>query len=220
MVVRNPTARVMVPEWVVDHASFLRWIRSGDVPYGARVAFVRERVWIDTSHERFVHNRIKTHLSSTITGICEDTGEGVYFTDGMLLTTTAGFSTMPDGTYIRQASCDAGRVRFEGDQKGRDAMELVGVPDLVIEVVSDSSADEVTAWLTSAYWNAAIPEYWVVDARVEPLQFAIYRRRPKGYSRVRTAEGWSRSSVLSRSFRFVDSGRPAFGRTDYRLEMR
>jgi Uma2 family endonuclease len=77
---------------------------------------------------------------------------------------------------------------------------MVGTPDLVIEVVSPSSEDKDTEWLMSAYHNAGISEYWVIDARADKVQFNLYKRSPKGFVLARNVEGWVKSKVLGRSF--------------------
>jgi len=69
------------------------------------------------------------------------------------------------------------------------------------------------------YWNAEVSEYWVIDGRVEPLRFTIYRRGEKGFVAVRRSDGWSRSPVLGRSFR-CQVGPVEMGFTTYRFEVR
>lgn len=64
-----------------------------------------------------------------------------------------------------------------------------------------------------------IPEYWLVDARHEPLQFDILRRRRDRYVATRKQSGWLRSAVLGKSFRL--SSRPdELGHPDYTLSVR
>src|SRR5256885_8764701 len=47
-------------------------------------------------------------------------------------------------------------------------LELEGTPDMVLEVVSESSVQKDTKRLRQLYWQAGIREYWLVDARREP----------------------------------------------------
>jgi Uma2 family endonuclease len=105
------------------------------------------------------------------------------------------------------------RVKLTGGKQGKDT-ELVGTPDVVIEIVSPSSEDKDMEWLMSAYHNAGIPEYWLIDARDGQVRFDIYRRGKKGYTAGRKQDGWVKSPVLGRSFRLVQAndelGDPVF----------
>ena len=90
---------------------------------------------------------------------------------------------------------------------------------MVMEILSKSSEEKDTVLLKTAYWEAGIREYWLIDARKEPLQFDIFRRGPRSYSATRKQEGWVKSSVFGKSFRLSalpdESGHPY-----YTLEMR
>ncbi|HEY3787852.1 MAG TPA: Uma2 family endonuclease, partial [Urbifossiella sp.] len=130
--------------------------------------------------------------------------------------------TIHDGAgrnFFSRAAIAGKRVRLTGAKRGHRDTELVGMPDLIIEVVNNSSVDEDTEWLMSKYWDAGIPEYWVINARSTPLRFAIYRRTAKGYVAVRKQESWSKSTVLERSFRFVP-GEKELGHATYEFEVR
>ena len=52
-------------------------------------------------------------------------------------------------------------------------VELDGSPDMVLEVVSDSSVEKDIDVLMDLYWKAGIREYWLVDARGERIEFKI-----------------------------------------------
>ena len=212
---------IRVPAWVVDHPSFLKWLRSGAVPEDVRVGYIGNQVWSEPMGERpFAHNQIKIRLARVLDALAESERLGLYFGDGMTFTSEAGgFTTVPDGIFVCRKTMDDGRVQLTGGRRSRNDTELVGTPDLVIEVVSDSSEYKDTEWLMANYWNAEVNEYWVIDAREEPLRFTIYRRGDRGFVAVRRAEGWNRSPVLGRSFRFTQ-GPEDLGHPTYRFEMR
>jgi Uma2 family endonuclease len=95
-----------------------------------------------------------------------------------------------------------GRVKVvEG--KARGYVDLEGTPDMVLEVVSDSSVEKDTVVLRRAYAQAGIPEYWLVDARQEPLRFDILRRTERGYVAARRRSGWLHSDVFDCWFRLT-----------------
>jgi Uma2 family endonuclease len=216
-----PEGEVTIPPWVTDHPSFLRWLHSGEVPDEVRVSYVNGDVWIETMPERLIaHNRLKTLVAAALTPIIDGGRLGLYLGDGMTFTSEeAGFTTTPDGIFVSRRAERTGRVRPVGGERSNGDTSLVGSPDLTVEVVSGSSADKDTEWLMSGYWNAGVREYWLVDGREDPVEFVIHRRGPRGYVATRKTDGWSRSRVLGREFRFVPSG-THFGRTDYRFEAR
>jgi len=204
------------------HREFLKWLRSGVVPEDLRVGYIRNQLWIETMPERaFAHNRIKTKIAAVLMPLVDKDGFGTYFGDGMTYTSEdSGFTTVPDGIIVTSDSIQQGRVRLKGGRRSHHDTELVGTPDLVIEVVSESSEAKDCDWLMTWYWNAGIQEYWLVDAREEPLVFQIHRAGPKGFVPQRRQEGWLKSPVLGKSFRFVRSALNAFRKIDYTLEIR
>jgi Uma2 family endonuclease len=220
-VLTTPYGPVEIPQGVVDHRSFLKWLRSGEVSEEVRVGFINGAPWVETMPERaFAHNKIKVLLARVLDGLVVENKLGVYFGDGMTFTSESSeFTSVPDGIFVSQETIDAGRVQLVGGAKSRQDTELVGTPDLVIEVVSPTSVDKDTEWLMSKYHDAGITEYSVIDARDEPLRFWIYRHRPKGYVAARRIGGWTPSAVLGRAFRFVP-GELQMGHRTYRFEVR
>ena len=53
----------------------------------------------------------------------------------------------------------------------------------------------------------------------KPLRFTIFRLGAKGYTAVRKSDGWAKSAVLGRSFRFVPD-EELMGHRTYRLDVR
>jgi Uma2 family endonuclease len=128
----------------------------------------------------------------------------------------ADLSCKPDFTFAAHESFTSKKVLMvEGIEGGY--VELLGSPDMVLEVVSDSSEYKDTVLLKEAYWNARIDEYWLVDAREENLRFDIFKHTSKGYTSVRDKEGWKKSHVFGTSFRLLRLT-PAKGQVDFRLE--
>src|SRR5207245_4371696 len=99
---------------------------------------------------------------------------------GLLVNRSADISGEPDALFVSHAAVAAGRVQsVEGKREGVIALE--GTPDMVLEVVSDSSEKKDFQTLRKAYWEAGIPEYWLVDARGKTLVFDILKHGPQGY---------------------------------------
>lgn len=212
---------IEIPVWVNDHRSFRRWVRSGDLPDKLPVHFLRGKVWVDLYMEEvFSHNQVKQAVNLTLGGLVEAGELGVYYPDGLLLTNPdAGFSCGPDAVFVSAASLAAGRVRFTaGRAAGSVATEMVGTPDAVVEVVSASSVDKDTEWLMSAYHDAGIPEYWLIDARGAAVRFDVYRRERKEFVPAKAVKGWVKSPTFGRSFRLVR--RERYGLTGYKLDVK
>jgi Uma2 family endonuclease len=94
------------------------------------------------------------------------------------------------------------RVRFiEGHHGGYT--ELQGSPDMVLEIVSRSSVNKDTETLKKVYWESGIREYWLVDARRDPISFTIFRLTSKGYVAGRKSVGWVASKVFGKAFRLT-----------------
>jgi Uma2 family endonuclease len=194
-----------VPSWVRDLASFRRWVEFDETLDFGRVGFLKGRVWIDMSKEQlFTHNQVKTKLTVVLDGLVESNDLGFYFCDGALLSSVpADLSGQPDGMFVSNESLASGRVRVIEGKRDGGYVELEGAPDLVIEVVSKSSVKKDKVQLRTAYWEAGVREYWLIDARAEEPTFDLLRYTARGYVASRKPEGWVRSAVLSRSFRLT-----------------
>src|SRR5205823_6808609 len=106
-----------------------------------------------------------------------------------LFSEAADLSAVPDGSYISYRALRSGRVRLvAGREGGYTAVD--GAPELVIEVVSDSSEDKDNEWQMRAYLDAGVKEYWVIDARTEPVRFDIYKAGARAFAVVRKSAGW------------------------------
>jgi hypothetical protein len=209
-----------IPGWVVDLESFRRWVHSDDVPEKARVWYLKGEVWIDMSGEQiFSHIQVKDTYTITLGGMTRTEQTGYYFSDGLLLSNVpADISGKPDGTYFSNESLETGRVRLVEGKRG-GYVELEGSPDMALEVMSDSSVNKDTQVLRQAYWEAGIREYWLVDARHDPVRFDIFRHTAKGYVATRKQDGWMKSAVFGKSFRLTRRT-DAFGHPAYHLEVR
>jgi Uma2 family endonuclease len=209
-----------IPDWVANLESFRRWAESAEFPEVGRICYLKGEVWVDMSKEQlFTHLQVKSKFNIVLGTLAETEVPGLYFPDGLLLTNlTADLSWKPDGTFISSESLRAGKVRLvEGEDAGY--VELEGTPDLVLEVVSRSSVKKDTVVLRQAYGEAGIPEYWLVDARRDPLHFDILRHTARGYVPTRKQNGWVRSQVFGKSFRLTQSV-SKLGYPEFKLDVR
>ena len=215
MMVQLYSDSVHVPFWVQDLESFRRWILSDESPEKVPLFFLAGEVWIDMSKEQFFsHNQLKQEFFRVLGGLAKRDRLGTFCPDGMLLSNEeADLSGNPDGIFVAKESFHADKVRMiEGAEDG--VVELEGSPDMVLEVVSDSSVEKDTEVLRELYWKAGIHEYWLLDARGERLEFQILRHSTRGYTPVRRSAGWLKSAVFGKAFRLTrqldDLGHPDF----------
>ena len=134
------TQYVLIPGWVEDLASFRRWTEMDEFPEEGRIDFFQGTVWPDMSSEQlFSHVKVKTTFTRVLDTLAVSEKKGEYFCDGAYISNeTAQFSVKPDGSFVLTTSFERGRVQLiEGSTGG--FVELVGVPDMMLEIVSDSS---------------------------------------------------------------------------------
>jgi Uma2 family endonuclease len=201
--------QVVIPEWVADLDSFCRWRLSEHAPTQGEFAFLDTGIWVDISMEEFLtHNQVKAAFDYGIMCVVQPTAMGRYVPDRMLLRNAeANLSAEPDGLFFKWETVRAGRLRLV-EKPGSGVMELVGTPDLVMEIVSNSSIDKDTVLLRDLYWKAGIAEYWLVDAREGKQSFQILQFTPQGYVPAVAEAGWLPSQVLAKKFQMQQKSDP------------
>ncbi len=202
-------------------ASFREWAGDNDLPEKTRVDFYKGEVFIEMGKEQlFPHGSLKTEIAAVLRTLSKQTGLGRYWCNGILVTNLkADLSGNPDGTFISHDALSSKRVTLTPGAEG-GYVEVVGTPDMVLEVVSDSSERKDNQTLFEAYFEAGIPEYWLVDARGKEIEFTIYKHSGKTYTATRTQPGgWVKSAVFGKSFRLI-RGTDATGNPEFTLEVK
>ena len=210
---------LIIPAWVTDRDSFCRWAHSEEFPETGRICYLNGEVWVNMSKEQVFSDVLaKTRITAVLSELVEANHLGLFLGDGVFLSNAAAdFATNPDAVFVSTAGLQD-RVRLlEGREGGY--VELEGSPDMVLEVVSRSSVRKDTQILRRAYWEAGIREYWLVDARPQPLHFDILRYTPKGYRATPRKDGWIKSALFGRSFRLTSQPGP-LGHPEFSLALR
>src|SRR5262249_48887709 len=136
---------VIVPTWIVDHASYRHWATSDDFPNTGWISYLDGLIWVDLNMERVIHNQIKTQIGAVLALLVQSLALGHIFADRMLITNRkARLSTEPDGLFVSYESIRSGSVLLK---KGDNTVELEGSPDMALEVVSASSVEKDTEHL-------------------------------------------------------------------------
>ena len=217
VVIQREDQDVRIPKWAGDLAGFRRWAKSDEFPEHGWYAYLDGDLWVDPSMEKLNHNQIKTEVSNVLGPLARAAQSGLFIGDRMLLTNVeVGLSTEPDGMFIAYDTLRAGRAVLE---EGEDSLEVVGVPDVVLEVVSGTSVKKDTIILRDLYARAGVREYWLADSRAKSFSFEILHRQGVAYvSAPVDPGGWAASAVFGRSFRLLRETDPV-GLPVLRLEV-
>jgi Uma2 family endonuclease len=193
-----------IPPGIKDLASFRDWTYSKDYPNRGDIAWLGGVLWVDLSMEQaYTHNQIKAEITYILSGIVRKDKLGYVFPDGMRFShPAADLSCEPDMMFVTYETFQNDSIREIPSADG-PAIELEGTPDMVLEVVSDSSIGKDTNRLMSFYFEAGIKEYWLVDVRGEGVEFEIFKRGSKGFVATRRQAGKIRSAVFGNSFQLT-----------------
>ena len=212
---------VQLPTDIDDLAGFRRWVHSEQYPERGRFSYFKGEVTADMAPEELqTHNKLKGELSASLIWWAKAHALGEVLHDGALLVNeTADVSTEPDAMLISWESLKTGRVRYvEAGEGSERYVEVVGSPDLVVEVVSRSSTYKDKTALPPLYFAAEVGEYWLIDARGGEIDFALKRRGNHDWMDVEPdQDGYRHSGVLGGSFLLTRELNPVGG---YQYELR
>lgn len=179
---------------------FREWALSDRFPEQARIDYIAGCIEVDMSPEDvFTHGTLKTEIVRALTQKVKSAGLGYVLSDRTRVSCPgADVSAEPDVVFISDASLDSGRVRLVPKAAGGPDryIEVEGPPDLIVEIVSDSSVIKDTRRLPAAYYAAGVAEFWLIDARGESLFHKIHRPGAAGYEAVEPDAGGFQHSVV------------------------
>jgi Uma2 family endonuclease len=210
---------VRVPVSALTLAGFRKWATSDAFPENVRASFIDQKIYLDMSNEDpETHVGVKDEDTRVLKNLNRELKRGKYYGDGVLITNEeAEVSNNPDASFFSRKSLEQGRVRLI-PREGRQGAyrEILGSPDWVLEVISDSSVEKDSEKLRTAYHRAGVAEYWLIDARGGDLVFQILYWRKTGYAAAPVRDGWQRSRVFGRAFR-LERQRDELGLWEYTL---
>lgn len=197
-----------IPAEFPNLSSFRRWCMSPAYPERGDVFWIDGDIWVSDEMEDFsTHNAIKTEILTALNALVKAGKLGVMFSDGMrLVHPRASLSVEPDAMYASFESVESKRVQLKPNKRDR-ILELVGSPEMVLEVTSDSSVSKDER-LEQKYFAAGVAEYWRVDARGKRIKFEILVRSSTGFVPTPRQGGRIHSAVFDRNFELlVKTGR-------------
>jgi Uma2 family endonuclease len=171
----------------------------------------------------FTHGTLKSEIAAEIKDRVDELDLGhTLIAETRISSVRGNVSAEPDVVVISHGAFDDGRALLVPKSSGDPDrfVEVEGAPDLVVEIVSDSSVKKDSQRLPRAYYAAGVLEFWLIDARGEQLEFRLHTRGPAGFvAAARDADGYQQSSVLD-AWYFLDRQRHQRGHWVYRLRMR
>jgi Uma2 family endonuclease len=200
--------RAIIPASALSLSGFRSWVKSSQFPEKLQAAFILGEVLIDMSPEATeTHNKVKQEITVVLAQLVKREDLGESYADGVLVTNEeAELSTEPDFVFVSWDGFQEGRARLLAKaNRDDDFVEIEGAPDLVVEIVSDSSVRKDLRLLRTAYQRARVPEYWLIDARGVEVAFEILHYGPAGYvpsvpsGAVQASRVFGRKFVLDRS---------------------
>ncbi|MBV8199492.1 MAG: Uma2 family endonuclease [Acidobacteria bacterium] len=212
MTTRNPSLLVREPLRIPPDADtlegFRRWSSSEAFPEKGRIDFLDGELEVELSPEDiYTHGGAKTALAAVLYDLVVRTGRGAVYVDcTRVVSVTAQLSVEPDVLAVLWESLETGRVREvpAASRKEGRFIEFEGAPDLVVEVLSDSSERKDRLRLPPLYASAGVPELWRVDVRGPEVDLGIHHLGPSGYVQAPVdAEGWCVSRFLGSSCRLL-----------------
>ena len=190
-----------IPPSAVLLEGFREWSRSDSFPESGRIDYLAGEVEVEMSPEDlYTHGTVKTAIVAELFARIARPSRGFVFADSTRVSSPPDLSAEPDVVVVLLESFDRDKVRHipaAGKGPGR-FVELEGAPDLVVEILSDSSVGKDTRRLPPRYAAAGVGELWLIDARGPELRFDVklldsgaYRDAPPD------AKGWVRSPLLA-----------------------
>lgn len=207
-----------IPPAIFTLEGFRAWYAAlgSDAP---RASFVGGYVFVEMSPQNYhTHGPVVTAIHSVLTSLAIEQELGMYHTPPSWFTHVEhGLSTEPDGFFTSYAALEAGRVGINAERP----IEMVGTPDMVLEVVSRTSRRKDEGELRRVYAAAGVSEYWLVDALGASLSVQILQLTGDGSYRAAAddGDGWIPSRVWGRAFRLRGLVNRV-GLAEYRLDVR
>ncbi|MBI4603936.1 MAG: Uma2 family endonuclease [Planctomycetes bacterium] len=212
--------QVRIPADIFTLEKFREWAHSPEFPRSGWISYIGGEIEVEMSPEELeTHNKAKGYVFGGLLAWIQERDLGELLGDrAFLVHEAADLATEPDILFCTWEALRTGRVRYAERKKGsKRYVEVVGSPDVVVEFISDNSVQKDTVLLRERYHRAGIPEYWLVDARGEAVDFRILLRSEEDYVEAAPeADGYLRSGVLGGCFHLTRT-RNRVGGYSYRL---
>jgi Uma2 family endonuclease len=219
-----PNENWPIPPEAFTFEGFQRWVESDGFPKTGRIDFLAGQVEVEMSPEDLhTHGVVKAAIAGGLQALVADRDLGEIYVDrARVRSPSARLSVEPDVVVVLWDSLESGRVRYvPASRKGPGRFSAIeGAPDLIVEILSDSSDVKDSRRLPCLYAEAGVPELWLADARGREMDFQILTLREGAYVPVQgDPGGWLTSSTLDLDVRLTRS-KTRLSNWRYRLEHR
>ena len=219
---RTNVPAVVIPASALSYEGFRAWTRSDDYPDFGRVEMIGGDIFVDLTMERAeAHALPKMEIARVLANRVKELGLGRSFGDGTRYALTGAVASFePDFSYLSYEAVRDGRVIRIPTANGEDTIEFAGPPDVVVELLSDSSEAKDRVRLPAECFAGGVGEYWLVDCRGEEIALTIYVRGDSHFAAIEAdAEGFAASAVFGKRYRLT-RGRDPLGGWTYELQER
>jgi Uma2 family endonuclease len=192
-----------IPPDASTFGGFERWAASAAFPETGRIDFLAGEVEVERSPEDLhTHGIVKGAFHAALHTLFAERELGEVFTDSTRVTSpAAGLSTEPDVVAVSWSSLRDGRVRYLSSGDPNKLTKIEGAPDLIVEVVSDSSVTKDYRTLPPLYARAGVPEMWIADVRGTGPLLRAFTLEAGSYREIpANEEGWFLSPRLGLFF--------------------
>ena len=201
-----------IPQEALSFQGFQGWVESEEFPETGRIDYLAGDVEADMSPEDLhTHGIVKGAIYAALHSLVAGRLGEIFVDKARVTSRFVELSVEPDVVVVFWESLKSGQVRYvpAASHKPDRFSEMEGAPDVVVEVVSDSSEAKDLKRLPPLYAQAGIPELWLVDARQSKVRFKIQSLQGGKYAPMEPdAEGWIASPRLGLSFRLIRSRTP------------
>ena len=134
-------------------SDFRCWALSDRFPENGRIDFIGGNIEVDMSPEDLhTHGTPKVELVRVLANQVRQRELGELYTDRARISCPeADLSVEPDLVFVSHETIESGRVRFVAKSGGAEDryVEMDGAPDLIVELISDSSVRKDTDRLSA-----------------------------------------------------------------------
>ena len=198
---------VVIPPGIETLADFRAWALSDNFPQRGRIDYIQGCIEVDMSPEDFfMHGTPKTEIIAVLAYRNRQLKLGYLLSDQTRISNaSADLSAEPDVIFFSKETLQLGRARLVPKVTEEDDryVEVEGMADLVVEIVSDSSENKDRRRLPREYFTAGVRGFWLIDVRRPDIQFQIHSRGDKNFEPMAVdADGFQTSAVMGCRFRF------------------
>ncbi len=173
----------------VTQAEFAAWVESRERARDiAHYELLHGRI-VMTPPAGYPHGEIGLEIGSMLHEFVRAKGLGKCFDSSQGFELPTGDTVEPDVSFVS-------RERWEAAPPPEPGKFLKVVPDLVIEILSPSTASQDRGEKKGIYERAGVREYWLVDSRAREIVVFVLVDGRYGKERIFTPGGTARSEIL------------------------